>query len=203
MRRLSLGLVILAGLSLPAHADSTKSDETGVDRPADGAALLTPAQRRADELDMLFARLYMSDTEEAARALEKRIWALWTTSDSPTAEALLQQASKAMNDGAPREALSILNRLVGTYPNFAEAWNRRATLYYLMKRDTEALLDIQRVLDLEPRHFGALAGRGLIYQRQGKLTAAKQAFEEALKLNPGLEAVKAALKELERQEMGI
>jgi len=108
-----------------------------------------------------------------------------------------------MNDGAPKESLSILNRLVGTYPNFPEAWSRRATLYYLMKRDTEALLDIQRVLDLEPRHFAALAGRGLIYQRQKKFTAARKAFEEALKLNPGLEAVKDAIKELERQERDI
>ena len=199
MRGIRYGLILLAGLSLPATAQTNQ-----VEAPAEAAtAALSPAQKRADELDALFARLHQSDSDEAARALEKRIWALWTISDSPTAEALLQQATKAMNDGAPKESLSILNRLVGTYPNFPEAWNRRATLYYLMKRDTEALLDIQRVLDLEPRHFGALAGRGLIYQRQKKFTAARKAFEEALKLNPGLEAVKDAIKELERQERDI
>lgn len=199
MRGIRYGLILLAGLGLPATAQTNQ-----VEAPAEAAtAALSPAQKRADELDALFARLHQSDSDEAARALEKRIWALWTISDSPTAEALLQQATKAMNDGAPKESLSILNRLVGTYPNFPEAWNRRATLYYLMKRDTEALLDIQRVLDLEPRHFGALAGRGLIYQRQKKFTAARKAFEEALKLNPGLEAVKDAIKELERQERDI
>ena len=199
MRGIRYGLILLAGLSLPATAQTNQ-----VEAPAEAAtAALSPAQKRADELDALFARLHQSDSDEAARALEKRIWALWTISDSPTAEALLQQATKAMNDGAPKESLSILNRLVGTYPNFPEAWNRRATLYYLMKRDTEALLDIQRVLDLEPRHFGALAGRGLIFQRQKKFTAARKAFEEALKLNPGLEAVKDAIKELERQERDI
>ncbi len=199
MRGIRYGLILLAGLSLPATAQTNQ-----VEAPAEAAtAALSPAQKRADELDALFARLHQSDSDEAARALEKRIWALWTISDSPTAEALLQQATKAMNDGAPKESLSILNRLVGTYPNFPEAWNRRATLYYLMKRDTEALLDIQRVLDLEPRHFAALAGRGLIYQRQKKFTAARKAFEEALKLNPGLEAVKDAIKELERQERDI
>lgn len=199
MRGIRYGLILLAGLGLPATAQTNQ-----VEAPAEAAtAALSPAQKRADELDALFARLHQSDSDEAARALEKRIWALWTISDSPTAEALLQQATKAMNDGAPKESLSILNRLVGTYPNFPEAWNRRATLYYLMKRDTEALLDIQRVLDLEPRHFAALAGRGLIYQRQKKFTAARKAFEEALKLNPGLEAVKDAIKELERQERDI
>lgn len=202
MRAIIYGLIVAAGVSLPALADTTTVSEPS-DSPAEAAPVVTPAQKRADELDALFARLYKSDSEQAARALEKRIWALWTVSDSPTAEALLQQATKAMNDGAPKESLSILNRLVGTYPFFAEAWNRRATLFYLMKRDTEALLDIQRVLDLEPRHFGALAGRGLIYQRQKKFSAAREAFEDALKLNPGLDAVKDAIKELERAERDI
>lgn len=185
-------MVVLACLVVPVQASEPALPDAR-----------KPAEVRAEQLDTLFARLTKSGSSEAARILEKRIWALWSTSDSPTAEALLQQATRAMNDGAPREALTILNRLVGTFPDFAEAWNRRATLFYLMKRDEEALLDIQRVLDIEPRHFGALAGRGLIYQRQKRYGEALESFEQALRLNPGLEAVKAAIQELRRTERDI
>ena len=108
-----------------------------------------------------------------------------------------------MNDGAPAEALSILDRVIGAAPDYAEAWNKRATLYYLMKKDDASLKDIDKVLELEPRHFGALAGRGLILQRQKKYAEALDAFREALRLNPGLETVKDSIKELERIERGI
>lgn len=162
-----------------------------------------PAEVRAEQLDILFGRLHVSKDDDEAKLLENKIWTLWTSSDSPTAEVLLKQATRAMNDGAPRESLSILNRLIGTFPDFAEAWNKRATLYFLMKRDFEALLDIQRVLDLEPRHFGALSGRGLIYQRQKRYSDAERAFQEALSINPGMATIKSALKALERLEQGI
>ena len=196
-----IGLCVVV-LGSPAVAKDDVQAEPGVSQP-ESLDQRKPAEMRADQLDTLFARLYTSDGGDAAHAIEQKIWALWTTPDSPTAEALLQQATKAMNDGAPRESLSILNRLIGTYPDFAEAWNKRATLYYLMKRDDEALLDIQRVLDLEPRHFGALSGRGLIYQRQKKYSAAIEAFRAAIKINPGMDSVKDALKELEKLEQGI
>ena len=202
MRCLAIIAVGVLVLAAPAAAKDDSQVEDGATQPG-AVDRLKPAEMRADQLDALLARLYTSDGGEASHAIEQKIWALWSTSDSPTAEALLQQATKAMNDGAPRESLSILNRLVGTYPDFAEAWNKRATLYYLMKRDEESLLDIQRVLDLEPRHFGALAGRGLIYQRQEKYSAAMDAFRRALKLNPGMDSVKDALKNLEKLEQGI
>ncbi len=162
-----------------------------------------PAEARADQLDMLFARLYKSGGAEEAQPIERKIWTLWMASDSPTAEVLLAQAARAMDEGAPRQSLDILNRLIGSYPDFAEAWNKRATLYYLMKRDQDSLKDIDRVLDLEPRHFGALSGKGMILKRQKKYGAALEAFQEALTINPGMESVKASVKELERLEQGI
>ena len=116
---------------------------------------------------------------------------------------LLAQAQRAIEGGAPAEALSILDRLIGANPDFAEAWNKRATLYYMMKRDDQALADIAHVLDLEPRHFGALAGKGMILERQKKYSEARAAYEEALAVNPNLEQVKSALKELDRVEQGI
>ena len=116
---------------------------------------------------------------------------------------LLNQAKLAIADRAPAEALSILNRLIGANPDFAEAWNKRATLYFMMKKYDESLSDIAHVLDLEPRHFGALAGKGMILERQKKYAAARAAYEEALAVNPNLVQVQAAIKELDRIEQGI
>lgn len=161
------------------------------------------AEARSDSLDRLFARLHKAGPEGDAQRIEQKIWELWSSSDSPTAEVLLHQASKAMDEGAPEESLKILDKLVAAYPEFPEAWNKRATLYFLMKRYDASLADIDKVLDLEPRHFGALAGRGMIYQRQKKYSLAAEAFEEALHINPGMEAAKAALDELRKQEQGI
>jgi tetratricopeptide (TPR) repeat protein len=162
---------------------------------------LKPAEKRAEQLDILFAHLRRPGVP--SDPVELKIWALWAASDSPTAEVLLQQAARAIDDRAPAEALSILDRLVGAFPNYAEAWNKRATLYFMMKRDDQALMDIEKVLDLEPRHFGALAGKGVILERQKKYSAAREAYKDALAVNPTLEQVKDALKGLDRLEQGI
>lgn len=200
------GAVLLLGLAVlvpsPALAQDTISPKAEVQVAPDKPK--KPAEIRAEQLDILFGRLQQAKGEAAISPLiEQKIWALWTSSDSPTAEVLLQQAQKAMDGGAPAEALLILDRLIGSFPDFAEAWNKRATLYYLMHKDDKALADISRVLDLEPRHFGALAGRGMIYQRQKKYALAMDAYNEALAINPGLEAVKGILKDLEHIERGI
>jgi tetratricopeptide (TPR) repeat protein len=179
---------------LPGPADTAAA-------PAPAGKPLKPAEMRAEQLDILFAHLHRPNA--SGDVIEKKILDLWASSDSPTAEVLLRQAAVAINDGAPAEALSILDRLIGAHPGFAEAWNKRATLYFMMKKDDLALKDIDRVLDLEPRHFGALAGRGMILERQKKFAAARAAYKDALAVNPTLEQVKDALKELDRKEQNI
>ena len=202
-----LFLASLIGFSLPAaaaEAMDAPSIESGVLAPEDAKPPETarkPAELRADQLDTLFAHLHQPGI--APGPVEAKIWALWGASDSPTAEVLLTQAQRAINDGAPAEALAILNRVIATYPDFAEAWNKRATLYFMMKRYDQSLADIDKVLDLEPRHFGALAGKGLILERQKKYSQARTAYEDALAVNPNLEQVKDALKSLDRMEQGI
>ena len=215
--RLVIALSAFLALGLPAVADDEPdflpddvpalTDEAPplpdaqAEAPPPAEKPLKPAEARAEQLDILFASLrkpgVRSDT------VEQKIWSLWAASDSPTAEVLLQQAVRAVEGRAPAEALSILDRLVGAYPDYAEAWNKRATLYFMMKRDDQALKDIEKVLDLEPRHFGALAGKGVILVRQKKYSAAREAYERALAVNPTLEQVKDALKALDRLEQGI
>jgi len=196
---------LLAVFALTSGAFAEEAPAVGDAPPLPGASApekqKSPAELRADQLDTLFGHLHRKDMP--SDKVEERIWELWGASESPTAEVLLVQSRRAIEDGAPAEALSILNRLIGANPDFAEAWNKRATLYFMMKKYDDALSDIARVLELEPRHFGALAGKGMILERQKKFSAAREAYEEALAVNPTLEQVKAAIKELDRVEQGI
>src|SRR5262245_23566742 len=91
----------------------------------------SPAELRSDTLDRLFARLGKATSKEEAQTVEEAIWKLWMTSDSPTAELLLVQAVKASDAGENETALKILNGLIEVHPEFMEAWNRRATVYFL------------------------------------------------------------------------
>jgi tetratricopeptide (TPR) repeat protein len=164
---------------------------------------LTPHEMRDDTLDSLFAKLQRASNEDDARQTELKIWEVWSQSDSVTADVLLTQAVVAMNAGDNKSSFNILNRVIEIYPNYAEAWNKRATLNFMIGRYDESLADIDRVLDLEPRHFGALSGRGMIYQAQEKWGAALDAFREALKINPNMASVKNAIHELEKRERAL
>ncbi|MGE0006787.1 MAG: tetratricopeptide repeat protein [Parvibaculaceae bacterium] len=197
------GLLVLftALLLAPAAGAQNRHDPSGEATPA--VARLKPAVIRAEQLDKLFARLIKGEDDDEARKTEQSIWELWMTSDSPTADALLAQAMKASAANETAAALSILDNLIEVHPDYAEAWNKRATVYFLIGRYNDSLADIDRVLELEPRHFGALSGRGMIKRRQGDLAAARAAFEEALIFNPHMEGVRRALEEIESEERPI
>jgi Tfp pilus assembly protein PilF len=166
-------------------------------------ARLKPAEIRSEQLDKLFARLVKSTDGAEAQRLEQSIWSLWMTSDSPTADALLAQAMKASAANETATALSILDNVIEVHPDYAEAWNKRATVYFLIGRYNDSLKDIEKVIELETRPYGAHSGRGMIRRQQGDLAAARAAFEEALSFNPHMEGVKRALEEIESQERPI
>jgi tetratricopeptide (TPR) repeat protein len=197
------GLLILSLVALfaPEAWAQAGRDDSPAAIPA--VARLKPAEIRAEQLDRLFARLIKSNDASEAQRTEQSIWSLWMTSDSPTADALLAQAMKASAADETAAALVILDNVVEVHPDYAEAWNKRATVYFLIGRYNDSLNDIDKVLDLEPRHFGALSGRGMIKRKQGDLAAARAAFEEALSLNPYMEGVKRALEEIESEERPI
>ena len=164
---------------------------------------LTAQDTREVALDRLFASLHKTSDEQAAKAVEEKIWELWSRFDSPTAEVLLGQAVVAMNAAENTASLEILDRIVASYPAYAEAWNKRATLQFVLGNYDASLKDIEKVLDLEPRHFGALAGRGMIYQSQENWTAALNAYREALSMNPSMTEIKNAIQELSKRERDI
>lgn len=165
--------------------------------------LLLAAGVRADQtdprLDLLFARLKEADAVEA-RIIESHIWMLWSATDEPEARELLERGSVAMANRDHATALAAFDALTSRFPNFAEGWNKRATLFWILGDDRAALRDIQRTLALEPRHFGALAGLGLVTLRLGEQATARAAFEAALAIHPHLPAARYHLEQLERAD---
>jgi tetratricopeptide (TPR) repeat protein len=172
-------------------------------------ALMSPAvaedasKMREQQLDKLFGTLHQASTTVDPSKIENDIWAIWAHNDSPTAELLLRQAVAAMNAHEYDAAEKTLIQLVETYPTFAEAWNKRATLYFMEGRYDASLIDIEKVLDLEPRHFGALAGKAMILRAQGKNIEALRVLRETNSINPHMESVVQAIKDLEKANPDI
>ena len=119
------------------------------------------ARDPVEELDALFTELAKTKGE-AWQAIEHRIWILWSQSSSPSARFLMSRAVKAMNAKEFEDALVFLDDLTRLAPDFAEAWNKRATIHFILQNYGQSVADIQRTLALEPRHFGALSGLGMI-----------------------------------------
>ncbi|WP_298722807.1 hypothetical protein [uncultured Ferrovibrio sp.] len=151
----------------------------------------------SDRLAPLFSALQSAKPPRPPEEIEDDIWALWTAHDDPALEARMQRAISAIARRRFSEAETLLDALVREAPDWAEAWNKRATLYYLTRRDAESLEDIRRTLALEPRHFGAICGFAQICLRCGEKAAAASAFNAALQINPHLDSVRAILAELE------
>jgi tetratricopeptide (TPR) repeat protein len=158
---------------------------------------------RIEDLDKLFGRLKTGELGEEQRTAQSRIWSIWMQSGSITHDLILQQATMAMIDAEYYTSEEMLNVLIDRRPDFAEAYNKRAELYFLMGRLDDALSDIDVALEREPRHFGAMAGRGLILQWLGRDKEALQAYRDALAVNSGLKGVEAAAKILERQSPAL
>jgi tetratricopeptide (TPR) repeat protein len=202
MKRIAVCLACFASLGISIGALAQEAREPGgPNKPP--AAQKAPAELRQDMLDSLFARLRSVNSPQESQIVEAAIWQLWMKSESPTAEVLLGQAVSALAAGEQLASLAILDRLVRVHPEFAEAWNKRATVYFMVGRYSDSLADINRVLDLEPRHFGALSGLGMIKREQGDLKGALAAFRDALAVNPQLEGAKQAVDELSANERDI
>ena len=157
-----------------------------------------PTSRPAPEMiDGLLGQLHQAENEAAAKTIEQSVWRAWMRSGSPTVDLLVQQAERAMEEKQHRIAISILSAAIELEPEFPEVWNRRATAYYLSRQYERSLADAEKVLELEPRHFAALAGIGMLQQELGDDRAALDAFRRALAIHPFLPVARRAVKELE------
>lgn len=153
------------------------------------------------KLDGLFARLQKADTEEAGR-IESEIWIEWSKSGSPAMDLLLQRGRDAMAIGDNGIAIEHFTAIIDQTPEFAEAWNARATAYFNVGDYGPAVADIAHTLVLNPRHFGALSGLGMILEETGKTERALAVYKAAIALHPHLEGVQDAILRLETEAEG-
>jgi tetratricopeptide (TPR) repeat protein len=157
---------------------------------------------RTRGLDFLFGALKAAPDEASAKHVEARIWALWMQTPSDTTALLMSRVKAAMDAQQMDVALKLLDAVVRLRPDYVEGWNRRATLYYLQNDYAHSLQDIEQVLVREPRHFGALAGLGMIMQDLGDEKRALDAFRKALAVNPHLDKVPELVKTLTEKVEG-
>ena len=152
------------------------------------ASLAAPMEAAADQrdprLDELFIELSAAPDSETALGIEAAIWQIWLDGGDSSLNELMGQGIEAMYANRFRDAAGRFTDLIGAAPAFAEAWNKRATVYYLMDRLEDSVRDIERTLALEPRHFGAISGMGLIFLQRGDEEGALGAFEKVLEIHP-------------------
>jgi tetratricopeptide (TPR) repeat protein len=196
---LALGSMILASAiaAKPALAEDAAEGAPAPDCVAPPNDLPRPGRgERSYNLDTLFAGLKIAPDAESAKAIEDRIWALWMVSGSDTCNLLMARVKAASDEKDYDLAIKLLDAVIALKPDYVEAWNRRATIYYLMKDYGHSVADIREVLLREPRHFGALSGLGLILQEIGDDKHALEAYRRALAIDPHLEHLPDVVKTL-------
>lgn len=163
--------------------------------------LLLPALpvQAQSAVDGLFEKLQETQNPIEARQLERQIWAAWSKSESDTLDALMQGGIAVMEKGDYPRAQEIFSTMIELKADFAEAYNKRATVRFLAGDYAGSVADIERTLKLEPRHFGALSGLGTIMERLDNLPEALKAYRRALAANPHLNDGADKLKELRRK----
>ena len=147
-------------------------------------SMAAAADQRDPRLEELFIALSAAPDPESALGIEGAIWRIWLDGGDSTLNELMGEGIAAMSTNRLRDAAGRFTDLILAAPGFAEAWNKRATVYYLMNRLEDSVRDIERTLALEPRHFGAISGMGLIFLRRGDEEGALEAFEKVLEIHP-------------------
>lgn len=153
------------------------------------------------ELDSLFEQLKEADDASAGR-IEREIWNEWSKSGSPAMDLLLQRGKEAMAAGDTAAAIEHLTALTDHAPDFAEGWNARATAYFQAGELGPSVNDIAKTLTLNPRHFGALSGLGMIFEQLEQPEKALEAYRAALAIHPHLQGVIEAVERLEKDTAG-
>lgn len=160
------------------------------------------ADQNAENLDPLFRELGEARYPETAQQLEREIWRAWLDSGDEAVDEELRDGIRAMRTGRMEDAIARFSEVVEMAPDFAEGWNKRATAYYLNGELAKSMRDIQKTLSLEPRHFGAISGMGLIFLQRGDERAALDAFEEVLEIHPQAPGAGKHAKRLRKKLQG-
>ena len=218
MRIFVFALVSIAGVALAAaqtvpdlgpDVDPPSAEDFSPlpeDLPDEGGADVVVEEDNPDEeksrLEELYAELAEADTPQASERIAREIQMIWIKSGSDTVDVLMSRAGKAIRSDDSALALDLLDVVVILKPSYAEGWNRRATVHYMREEFGKSLVDIERTLALEPRHWGALSGLAIIQRRLGYTDEALQTFRKALEINPNLENAGEAVEDLEKDAEG-
>ena len=167
-----------------------------------GGTMDTAADQQDPRLGELFVALVEAPDSATAVTIEAAIWQIWLDGGDATLNELMVQGIEAMNARRFRDAVGRFTALIHSAPAFAEAWNKRATVYYLMDRLEDSVRDIERTLALEPRHFGAISGMGLIFLQRGDEEGALGAFEKVLEIHPHARGARFYVERLRERLQG-
>ena len=166
------------------------------------AALLFAGQASASPSDEMFQKLHDAPSESEANDAAQDIWAAWMESGSPTVDMIMERAVDAQTVGEFDTARALYDRAIMIDPDYAEAWSRRASLFLNDENFPEALRDLNEALRLEPRHFGAWAGLGIMMETMGAEKEALEAYRQALEIYPFMTQALQAEKRLAKQAEG-
>jgi tetratricopeptide (TPR) repeat protein len=204
-RAIALAVLLATAVGAPALA------QVKPPAPAPGVGVwvgppnnLPPVARgdRLRNLVFLLGAVKAAPDDAIAKAIEERIWALWASSRSDTANLLMTRVKTAIEAKDTDLALELLNGVIKIKPDYVEGWNRRATIYYMKKDYGRAVADIREILKREPRHFGARSGLGMILQDIGDDKQALEVFRRALAVHPRLQRIPDMVKTLQEKVEG-
>lgn len=197
---LSIALI----LSAAAPAFSEVQEAAAPPAAAEGAA---PAEQpklktRAERLDRLFSELKKERNEKAAERIASRIWEEWGRSGSASVDLMMEWSQTAMTDRKFDVALDFLDQVVTIRPAYAEGWNRRATVHFMMRNYAKSMADISETLRLEPRHFGAISGMAAMLEATGRKEQALHAYERVLEIYPMMRSAQGEVATLSEELAG-
>jgi tetratricopeptide (TPR) repeat protein len=193
--------LLSASLSLMTHPLGAQEPARPKDQAKDQAPAARPAPR-ATSLDELFERLSKAENEREAQGISTLIDRRLSRSGSDTADLLLTRATEAFESKDYPLAVELLDRVLALQPGWAEAWYRRATLFYQLDDPVGAMADLHKALKLEPRHFGAWTGLGHILMASDDKARALEAYRRALKINPQFPTLQMIVTRLDHEVGG-
>jgi tetratricopeptide (TPR) repeat protein len=192
-------LILLAGGVSPAVADDQPPATADQPAPAEPAK---PPETREARLDTLFSQLKRERNEKAAERIAGQIWQVWFESGSASIDLMMQWAQQAMEKQKYDVALDFLDEVITLSPKYAEGWNRRATVHFMMSNYGKSMSDIDHTLALEPRHFGALSGMAQILKSAGKKEMALKAYQRVLEIYPMMRSAQGEVATLSEELAG-
>ena len=185
--------ILTAGAPYPAVA--AEPTTAAIEKPP-------VAAKAENRLDTLFGELKRERNEKAAERIAGRIWEEWSRSGSASIDLMMGWSKTAMDNKKFDVALDFLDQVVTMEPTYAEGWNRRATVHFMMQNYAKSMSDINHTLQIEPRHFGALSGMGQIMKNTGSEELALKAWERVLDIYPMMRSAQNEVATLSEELAG-